>query len=227
MTINDVKAPEQGSAEEKITVAAYYVEHDDKLPNVLLLGDSISIGYHQTVVKALQGKANVYRPIVSLDRAENCAYTDRGVENIERWLGDKKWTVIHFNWGLHDLKRLDMIKDMNSDDPSLPPINEPDVYGEKLAAIVEVLKKTDAKLIMATTTPYPEGVRPCRVPEDAIIYNQVALKIAEKNNIEVNDLYSFALERLSEIQIHLNVHFTTEGSKVLGEEVAKVIQAHL
>ena len=35
---------------------------DPSLPNVLLLGDSISIGYHTAVREACAGKANVFRP---------------------------------------------------------------------------------------------------------------------------------------------------------------------
>ncbi len=33
-----------------------------KIPNVLILGDSISIGYYPFVKKALLGKVNLFRP---------------------------------------------------------------------------------------------------------------------------------------------------------------------
>ena len=71
---------------------------DPKLPNVLLIGDSISIGYTKLVRKKLSGIANVFRPNT------NCGPTTKGVAEIEKWLGDRKWNVIHFNHGLHDLK---------------------------------------------------------------------------------------------------------------------------
>ena len=38
-----------------------YVENDPSLPNVLIYGDSISIGYTQRVRKNIGSKANVYR----------------------------------------------------------------------------------------------------------------------------------------------------------------------
>ena len=63
------------------------------LPRVLIIGDSISIGYQPALREALAGKANVHRP------GTNCGPTSRGVEQIEEWLGDGKWDVIHFNWG--------------------------------------------------------------------------------------------------------------------------------
>src|SRR5689334_4519550 len=68
------------------------------LPRVLLIGDSISMGYTIPVRDALKGKANVHRILV------NGSSTVTGLANLKEWLGSGKWDVIHFNWGLHDLK---------------------------------------------------------------------------------------------------------------------------
>ena len=76
------------------------IKDDPNLARVLLIGDSISIGYTLAVRELLEGKANVHRP------PTNCGPTTRGLEQIDAWLGDKKWDVIHFNFGLHDLKYL-------------------------------------------------------------------------------------------------------------------------
>ncbi len=54
---------------------------DPSLPNVLMLGDSISIGYMLDVRKELEGEANVFRP------ATNCGPTTNGIAGIEDWLG--------------------------------------------------------------------------------------------------------------------------------------------
>ena len=70
------------------------------LPHVLLIGDSISIGYMQATRKQLAGEANVWRP------PTNCGPSTKGLESLEAWLGDRKWDVIHFNFGLHDLTGL-------------------------------------------------------------------------------------------------------------------------
>ena len=71
------------------------------LPRVLLLGDSISVGYTLPVRELLNGKANIHRP------PDNCSATRHGLDGIDRWLGDGSWDVIHFNWGLHDLAFVD------------------------------------------------------------------------------------------------------------------------
>jgi acyl-CoA thioesterase-1 len=44
-----------------------------------------------------------------------------------------------------------------------------------------------------------------------------------KHGVIINDLYSFALPRLDEIQRPKNVHFTEAGSELLAEQVAKSI----
>ncbi|MEY3911596.1 MAG: hypothetical protein RLY37_1064, partial [Verrucomicrobiota bacterium] len=53
---------------------------DKALPNVLILGDSISIGYTRQVREGLNGKANVIRPNA------NCGDTRHGLAQIETWL---------------------------------------------------------------------------------------------------------------------------------------------
>src|SRR5690349_5848626 len=68
------------------------------LPRVLIIGDSISMGYTLPVRTLLAGKANVHRI------AENGGPTSNGVEKLSAWLGSGHWDVIHFNFGLHDLK---------------------------------------------------------------------------------------------------------------------------
>jgi hypothetical protein len=74
------------------------VKDDPKLPRVLLIGDSISIGYTVAVRERLKGKANVHRI------PQNGGATEVGLDKMTAWLGKGKWDVIHFNFGLHDAK---------------------------------------------------------------------------------------------------------------------------
>ena len=194
---------------------------DPNLPNVLIIGDSISIGYTGTVSAKLAGKANV------IHNPGNAEGTKLGVEKLQEWLGDTKWDVIHFNWGLHDLKHVKPETGENSDDPNDPRQTDLETYTANLEILVKQLKATGAKLIFATTTPFPAGVKPFRLPEDAVKYNAAALGVIRANNIQVNDLYELVLPKLNTLQKRRNVHFTEEGSKVLGEQVADVIQSAL
>ena len=178
------------------------------LPRVLLIGDSISIGYTLPTRELLKGKANVHRI------PTNGGPTTKGLVQIDSWLGDSKWNVIHFNWGLHDLKFM--------------PHGKRQVtlaaYEKNLDSLVRRLKQTGAKLIWRNTTPVPEAkVRPQRIPADVVSYNAAAKRVMQKHSVPIHDLYSFALARLEEIQLPANVHFTPKGSAALADEVAKDI----
>ena len=199
-----------------------------KLPNVLLLGDSISIGYTPYVQEQLSGIASVYRPVFENGNNENCQGTTNGLIHIDRWIGKKQWDVIHFNFGLHDLKHVDPVTGKNSTNKDDPYQANRKQYKRNLSVIVEKLKKTKALLIFATTTPYPDKLDAAiRDPGFSEKYNDVALKVIKKNKIIINDLYSFVLPRMQELQLPKNVHFTKKGSQELGKKVAAIIRNNL
>ena len=198
------------------------------LPNVLILGDSISIGYTPFVKEYLKGIANVYRPVFENGNNENCQGTTHGLKHIDRWIKSKKWDIIHFNFGLHDLKHVDPITGKNSSKKGDPYQANLKQYKRNLSVIVEKLINTNATLIFATTTPYPDDLK--TAIRDAGLskkYNRVALKVMKKNKIMINDLYSFVLPRMQELQLPKNVHFTKKGSEELGIRVADIIRNRL
>jgi len=199
------------------------------LPNVLILGDSISIGYTPFVQKDLSGIANVSRPLFENGKNENCQGTTYGLQNIDRWIGTKKWEFIHFNFGLHDIKHVDAVTGESSSNPEDPYQADVKQYKKNLLKIVKKLKNTNATLVFATTTPYPDNLkgRPLRDPGLSAKYNKVALKVMKKNKILIDDLYSFVLPRMEELQIPMNVHFTEAGSEAIGNEVAQFIRNQL
>lgn len=199
-----------GQKEVKQDPAFAQIKDDPTLPRVLIIGDSISIGYTIPTRELLKGKANVHRI------PENGGPTTNGIKNLSKWLGDGKWDVIHFNWGLHDLKT-------DKDDKHQVPLEE---YEKNLRQLVKQLKDTKAKLIWASTTPVPEGkLSPPRKNSDVEAYNKAAKKVMEENGVLIDDLYTFALPKLKDIQRPANVHFTDPGSKVLAEQVAASILA--
>lgn len=202
----------------------------DHLPKVLVIGDSIAGGYFSFVEEELEGKALLFKPVVINDKGDStsCEGTTKGMEHIERWIGDTKWDVIHFNFGLHDIKHIDPENGRNSKNLNHPHQASPNQYGQNLKRIVRKLKASGANLIFATTTPYPDELgKQMRSPGMPKVYNEVALKIMKKNDIVINDLYGYVLPRMDELQRHKNVHFTEEGSRILGNKVAKAILDNL
>ena len=207
---------------KRVPAAMKPVKDTPGLPRVLLIGDSISIGYTVGVRELLLGKANVHRPLT------NCGPTTKGVKELDKWLGDKPWDVIHFNFGLHDLKYLGP-RGQNLADPKgegshqQVPLAD---YEKHLKTMVARLEKTGARLIWRSTTPVPPGARG-RVVGDSAKYNKVAAKIMKERKITIDDMYSFCMPRLKEIMRPANVHFTPAGSKALAKQAVTAITAVL
>lgn len=189
------------------------VEDVAGLPRVLIIGDSISMGYTVPVRKLLNGRANVHRP------ATNCSSTGNGLAHLKEWLGDKKWDVIHFNFGLHDAK--------------LPPEGvrhaPPDVYEKNLRELVKQMQATGAKLIFGTTTPVPNGgvISPTRRFGSVDEYNTVALKVMKEMGVSIDDLNTLIAPHLAKLQNPNDVHYSKEGSALLAKQVAESIERAL
>lgn len=178
------------------------------LPRVLLIGDSISIGYTPPVRKLLEGKANVHRI------PTNGGPTKNGVANIAKWLGTSKWDVIHFNWGIHDLKHM----------PDGKRQVEPAEYEANLRKLVATLKATGAKLIWASTTPIPQGdLIPQRTFGQVKEYNDIAAKVMTENGIAIDDLNAWMTPRFEELHKPKDLHYTDAGSDHLAQKVAESI----
>ena len=188
------------------------------LPRVLIVGDSISIGYTPYVKALLEGRAEVRH------NPGNAGHTGMGLEKLDRWLGDGRWDVIHFNWGLWDLA----YRPGGSRVRGLDKINgkqtwTPEQYGKNLEQLVKRLRATGASLIWATITPVPEA-EPGRVAGDDVKYNAVAAKIMTAHGISINDLYAHMLPRVKEFCIGPdNVHLTSKGYQYLVKPVAASI----
>lgn len=180
-----------------------FVQDDPQLPRVLLIGDSVSRGYTLATRKALAGKANVHRA------PANCGPTASGLKNMEVWLGDGKWDIIHFNFGIHDRNT---------------PIAD---YTQRLEQLIERMKKTGAKLVWASTTPIPDDPAKKQTAASIVERNLAAAELMRKHGVAVNDLFTEITPRLAEMQYPNDVHFNASGYDFLGGTVAGAIEASL
>jgi hypothetical protein len=181
------------------------------LPRVLLIGDSISIGYTLPVRKRLEGVANVHRIPANGGPSKN-------LNRYDSWLGTGKWDVIHFNHGIHDLRHM----------PDGKRQVEPADYEANLKAIVAKLKATGAKLVFANTTPIPQPpLKPERTFGAVPDYNEIATRVMKEAAVPVNDLYQHMLPRFEELHQPQDLHYMPEGSEHLADKVAAAIKEQL
>lgn len=201
---------------------------DPNLPRVLVIGDSISMNYHESAKESLEGKANYHRI------EGNGGPSDRGVTNLDLWLGDYtqkgfEWDIILFNHGLHDLKQVYNL--------------ETNIWGHHQVSLAEYkinlqkeilkLKSTGAQLIWCSTTPVPnnrKGKFGRRKDED-LVFNKAALEVVQQHpDISILDLNRVVRDnRIFDSWRQGNdVHFLNEGEqKCLGKAVAQAISSRL
>jgi hypothetical protein len=200
---------------------------DPNLPNVLILGDSISIAYTLPVRETLRGKANVFRPMSPHKQPENCGDTTRGLAMLDQWLGETRWDVIHFNWGLWDLcyRHPESREQGNRDKVNGKLSTPPSDYERNLEKLVARLKATGARLVWANTTVVPAG-EAGRFAGDDAKYNRIAARVMERHHIPINDLHATSKAFPPDMfSMPGDVHFTAKGSEKLAAQVAASISS--
>lgn len=193
------------------------------MKKVLIIGDSISLGYYPVVKKTFTGQAEVQH------NPGNAQHTGTGLRLLDNWLGDQQYDVILFNWGLWDLcYRHPESKVQGQRDKLNGEITYTvDRYEANMEKLVQRLKKTGAKLVFVTTTVIPPD-EAGRFEGDERTYNDAAKEIMKKHNIEICDLYSHS------VAIHKkyskaagDVHYTDEGYIKLAEPIVAAVRKAL
>jgi hypothetical protein len=207
-----------------ITVCFFIFGCVSKKPNILIIGDSISVGYTPYVAKFLRGKARVYH------NPKNAEHTSTGIENIVSWLKKEQWEIVQFNWGLWDIcyRNLGKKHPDNKDKTNGIITTNKNDYAANLDSIVSMIKKnTKAKLIFVTTTHVPEE-NDGRYPKDVVLYNDTAKIIMNNNGVLVNDLHEYSVNLHEKFARGKgDVHYTSEGYKKLGESVSNFLEKEL
>ena len=192
---------------------------ESALPRVVLIGDSIRMGYQTVVKNALEGEAQIWAP------EDNCRYAAYTLEHLDEWIGSRRPNVVHLNVGLHDMY---LMEETGAPRTSL------EDYSKNLRKILErITEETSAILILALTTPVheqwqevSEGYgRVVRRDADVVGYNRVARQLAEEFSLPINDLYRVVSEVGKEkLMTKDGIHFNPRGSDRLGNAVAAHIR---
>lgn len=191
------------------------------MKKIILIGDSIRLGYDKYVKDALEGVAEVYYPN---DSARFSEYTLRYLSD---WKTDNRWgediDLVHWNTGLWDV--LEMYGEA--------PISNPEQYGETIGKIERQIRILfpKAKQVFATSTSViEEKYGPTRARHNSYIeqYNKIAVDTLAPTGCLINDLYTLTKNAPLEIRAGDPTHFyTPEGTKLIGDRVLSVICAEL
>ena len=185
-------------------------EKVSSLPEMLLIGDSIRMGYCEAVAEELRGKAEVKWP------RENCQNSQNILISLARWRGlAASPKVVHFNCGHWDAAHWD---------GDAEPLTSVEEYARNVRKIIRRIRRywPEAKIVFATTTAMnPNGAqgRNPRTTESIRMYNTAAVKAAQEEGAAVNDLFSIT-EKWPASDYKDYAHFTPEAAKRLGGIVA-------
>jgi len=184
------------------------------LPRVVLVGDSIRIGYAPLVAKLLAGKAIVVSPKPNGEDSGNV------LRNLDEWVIKEKPDVVHINAGLHDLK----LKDKSYQVPLVE-------YERNLKTILaRIQKETKAKIVFATTTPILDDLHAQRkvgfdrFEADVQKYNTAAVSVMKQAGVSINDLHKLVESGGKEKLMQRDgTHYTQEGYETLAAAAADSI----
>lgn len=209
----------KNSASAEPTVSGAFL---DRLPKVVLLGDSIRLGYQDHVRDALQSEAHVLFP------PENCRFLQYLLRFVGNWKDDGQWggdaALVHWNAGLWDCLRVD----------GEPPITPLPFYREMLARSHRRLRRNFpvAKIVFATTTPvneagYRKPERFLRLNAEIEAYNAAAREVLAPLGEAFDDLYAVMAGASPDDhsdQTHWN---TPSGTRRIGDAVVRCIRGAL
>jgi len=179
---------------------------DQKLPNVLLVGDSITRNYFPEVQQELKGRANVYLFAASTSLGD--PRLDRQLKEFAALEG-VTFNVVHFNNGMHGWAYSEK------------------EYAASFPGYVATLRQiaVGAHLIWASTTPVKKASTPGPSNERIEARNAEALQVMTHESIAVDDQYGLMVRHPGFYMD--DVHFNPEGSSLQGKQVVGAIEKYL
>lgn len=192
------------------------------MKRVLLLGDSIRMGYDEYVKELLAGEFEVIYD--DADNGRFSAYTLWQANQFFKNYGH--FDVVHWNNGYWD---------MNIEQPMTEAFHPVDEYVRFLGRILAEIRNNGAVPVFATTVPILskeaakdvvcDGVTPFDYNNEWVQkYNAAAEEFMRKEGVMINDLYSLCLEDPHYYKCPDLLHLTEEGYRRCAEKTAQVIR---
>ena len=174
-----------------IVAASKAAFSEDRLPRVLILGDSVYQQPARDAAKELKGRVEV---VFATIQPGEVRHTQNAIDNLDTLLGEGGWDLIHFNFSLGDLvhraPNMKAFRVMAREAGGVR-TTSPQQYERNLHTLVERLKATDARLVWASTTPIRHSSSNVFEMGSEIQYNAIAARVMAAQKVPTNDMYSF------------------------------------
>eukprot|EP01047_Picozoa_sp_COSAG01_P050639 COSAG01_NODE_5138_length_4460_cov_2.442559_2_plen_327_part_00 len=200
---------------------------DPEMVQYMCMGDSVSKGIYPQLSR-LAPQWESFHP--SSNEGGGCGNTVRGKDCTPLWLRGataaalhRKWDIVTFNYGLHDLAQ----------DGERQTIAQ---YRRNLANITATLRGAGGspRLFWISSTPVPDvPLGPPRNQSDVPLYNAAAADVMTEFDVPIIDLYSFALRHCGNnshytscpgFQKPGNVHFEKAGYAAMASFIYSAIK---
>ena len=190
------------------------------MKKILLIGDSIRMGYDKYVKEALKNVAEVY---YTEDNSRFAEYTLRYAHEWKSQLecGDDV-DLVHWNAGLWDC--LELFED--------EPLSTVDYYKNAIGRIDKRLRMLfpKAKMVFATSTSVNEEIMDKNFRRhNSVIekYNEAAKEVLSGTDTSINDLYTLTTAFPKEYRSDFVHFYTDKGTEIIGGRVLAVICSEL
>ncbi len=182
------------------------------MKKVMLIGDSIRLGYQARVTALLKDRATVAGP------QDNCRFSAYTLFCLAQWVIEDDFDVIQWNNGQWDVCIM-------PDGRIHTPLAE---YCDLQQRIAGILLKKARRVIFATTTPvWPEqftsAARNPRRNEDIREYNRAAAEVLGPMGVAINDLHALLAGDVKQYISADMVHLTDAGNDLCAGRVAAMI----
>ncbi len=190
------------------------------MKRLLLMGDSIRLGYQEKVKELLKDECEV---IFENDNSRFIQYHYWQLNQLLRH--NEPFDMVHFNSGYWD---------MNIESPMKEALNPLPEYVAGLRKVVELIRSQGAIPIFANTVPiFQDGKGSDTIITNAtftyknewvLAYNHAAEILMNELHVTINDLYSTMLNGPRYYKCDDRLHLTEEGSQECAVKIAQKIR---
>lgn len=184
-------------------------------PKVLIIGDSISLGYTPFVsvpyADVTHNGPCFTQPYQHYSDDTNAEGSEHQANCIKQWLTGGPYNVVHFNAGIWDVDTCTPLLNRSLSD-----------YLMDLQRELDAIRQSGAVPVFATTTPV-SPTSGCVDNAKVVEYNAAAVAMMQSQGVQIDDLYSTILPYNLTYHVPSGIHWTDAGYQIMAQQVSQSI----